>query len=233
MEPVLRALMLAAWLVAIAPVWATPAATAVPRVPEQVSNADWAHDMADFAARDAEHPPVQGGVLFVGSSSIRFWTSLAEDFPGVPVINRGFGGSQIRDSTWYSGRIVVPYAPRTIVFYAGDNDLEAGRSPQQVRDDFLAFVQRVRRDLPHTRIVYLSIKPSPSRARLMPAMVEANRLVREAAGRLENVEFVDVYTPMLGADGQPRPDLFLPDRLHMTPAGYALWRDLVAPYLQR
>lgn len=230
MNKFVRALALAAWLAAT-PAWA--ASTASPRVPEQVSSAGWAQDMDAFAARDAAHPPAKGGVLFVGSSSIRFWESLASDFPGTDVINRGFGGSQVRDSTWYADRIVVPYAPRTVVFYAGDNDLEAGRSPQQVRDDVVAFVQRVRRDLPETRIVYLSIKPSPARAGLMPAVVESNRLIRQAIAPLENVEFVDVYTPMLGADGQPRLELFGPDRLHMTPAGYALWRDLVAPYLQR
>lgn len=203
-----------------------------PSVPEQVSNAAWEEDMARFAKDDAAHPVKPGGVLFVGSSSIRFWTSLATDFPGVQTLNRGFGGSEIRDSTWYADRIVVPYKPRLIVFYAGDNDLNSGRSPQQVRDDFVAFVTRVRRDLPKTRIVYLSIKPSPSRAALMPKMAEANALIRTAAAGLKQIQFVDVYTPMLGADGQPRAELFGPDKLHMNAAGYALWRDTLRPYLQ-
>lgn len=206
---------------------------AAPKIPEQVSNADWEQDMQRFAQADAAHPPRPGGVLFVGSSSIRFWTSLAKDFPGVDTLNRGFGGSEIRDSTWYADRIVVPYKPRLIVFYAGDNDLNSGRSPQQLRDDFLAFVTRVRRDLPNTRIAYIAIKPSPARAALLPQVAQANALIRKAAAGLKQVDFIDVYTPMLGADGQPRADLFGPDHLHMNAAGYALWRDIVRPYLQR
>jgi lysophospholipase L1-like esterase len=204
-----------------------------PRIPEQVSNPAWEGDIARFQAQDAQQPPPRGAVLFVGSSSIRFWDSLATDFPGRQVINRGFGGSEVRDSTWYADRIVIPYAPRLIVFYAGDNDLNAGRTPQQVRDDFVAFVTRVRRDLPDTRIAYISIKPSPSRAQLLPQIAEANQLIREAGKRFKNVDFLDVYTPMLGADGQPRPELFREDMLHMKPAGYALWRQVVGPELAK
>lgn len=204
-----------------------------PRIPEQVSNPAWEGDIARFQALDAQQPPPRGAVLFVGSSSIRFWDSLATDFPGQKVINRGFGGSEVRDSTWYADRIVIPYAPRLVVFYAGDNDLNAGRTPQQVRDDFVAFVTRVRRDLPNTRIGYISIKPSPSRAQLLPQIAEANGLIREAAKRFKNVDFLDVYTPMLDASGQPRPELFREDMLHMTPAGYAIWRQVVAPELAK
>lgn len=206
---------------------------ATPKIPEQVSNPAWEEDMRRFEAADAAHPPPQHGVLFVGSSSIRFWETLATDFPGQPVINRGFGGSEVRDSTWYADRIVVPYAPRLIVFYAGDNDLAAGRTPAQVRDDFVGFVQRVRRDLPDTRIAYLSIKPSPSRAQLLPQVIETNQLIRHAASRLSRVDFIDVYSRMLDASGQPRPELFREDRLHMTRAGYEIWRDAVAPELAR
>ena len=204
-----------------------------PRIPEQVSNPAWEADMRHFAELDAQAPPPRHAVLFLGSSSIRFWDSLASDFPGQAVINRGFGGSEIRDSTWYADRIVIPYAPRLIVFYAGDNDLNAGRSPRQVRDDFLGFVARVRRDLPRVRIAFISIKPSPSRAQLLPAIAESNRLVREAARGLAQVDYLDVYTPMLGADGQPRAELFREDMLHMTPDGYAIWREVVAPELKR
>lgn len=209
----------------------TPAAT--PKIPEQVSNPAWEEDMQRFAQADAAHPPKPGGVLFVGSSSIRFWQSLASDFPGVDTLNRGFGGSEIRDSTWYADRVVVPYKPRLIVFYAGDNDLNSGRSPQQLHEDFLAFVTRVRRDLPGVRIAYLAIKPSPARAALLPKVTEANALIRKAAAGLKQVDFIDVYTPMLGKDGQPRAELFGPDQLHMNAAGYALWRDIVRPYLKR
>lgn len=207
-----------------------PAPQGPPRIPDQVSNADWEQDMQRFAAEDAASPPPRNAVLFVGSSSIRLWDTLAADFPGVAVINRGFGGSELRDSTYYADRIVIPYAPRQIVMYAGENDLQAGRTPQQVAADFRAFVLRVRRDLPKTRIAYLSNKPSPLRAGLLEAQRQANALIKAEAGRL-HVDYIDVFTPMLDADGQPRAELFVEDRLHMNRAGYELWRQKVAPYL--
>jgi lysophospholipase L1-like esterase len=225
------ACLLASLLTLLAACASAPASPAgPPLVPEQVSSTDWEADMQRFAAADAVTPPPKHAVLFIGSSSIRFWDTLATDFPGIPVINRGFGGSHIRDSTWYADRIVVPYAPRMIVFYAGENDLESGRSPQQVRDDFHAFVARVRRDLPGVRIAYISSKPSPLRVRMLEAERKANALIKGDARQL-NVLFIDVFTPMLDAHGQPRGELFGEDRLHMNRTGYELWTRVVAPHL--
>ena len=227
----LRHLLLASLLtLLIACAAAPPAPQGPPRIPEQVSNADWEQDMQRFAALDAASPPPRHGVLFVGSSSIRLWETLAEDFPGVPVINRGFGGSELRDSTHYVDRIVIPYAPRQIVIYAGENDLQAGRTPQQVEEDFRAFVRRVRRDLPKARIAYISNKPSPSRVGLLEAQRQANALIKAEAGRLR-FDYIDVFSSMLDSNGQPREELFIEDRLHMNRAGYELWRQKVAPYL--
>ena len=202
-----------------------------PRIPEQVSSPAWETDMQRFEAADAQSPPPRGGVLFIGSSSIRFWDTLAQDFPGVRVINRGFGGSELRDSTWYADRIIVPYAPRQILIYAGDNDLNAGRTPQQLRADFIAFVERVRRDLPKAKIAYISNKPSPSRAQLLPVQREANTLIAAEAQRL-GVDYIDIFTPMLDASGQPDESLFVEDRLHMNRAGYVIWQRAIAPYLK-
>lgn len=227
-----RPLLLALALGATLPALARTPAPAAPQVPTQVSNVAWAGDMAQFAAQDATNPPPHGGIEFIGSSSIRMWESLAADFPGQPVFNRGFGGSEVRDSTWYADRIVIPYAPCKVFFYAGDNDLNSGRSPAQVRDDVVAFVNRVHRDLPKTTVEIISIKPSPSRAQLLPAVVEANGLIRKALATLPNTGYTDVYTPMLGADGQPRAALFREDMLHMTPEGYAIWRKALAPKVQ-
>lgn len=227
-----RPLLLALALGATLPALARTPAPAAPQVPTQVSNVAWAGDMAQFAAQDATNPPPRGGIEFIGSSSIRMWESLAADFPGQPVFNRGFGGSEVRDSTWYADRIVIPYAPCKVFFYAGDNDLNSGRSPAQVRDDVVAFVNRVHRDLPKTTVEIISIKPSPSRAQLLPAVVEANGLIRKALATLPNTGYTDVYTPMLGADGQPRAALFREDMLHMTPEGYAIWRTALAPKVQ-
>ncbi|HJP98704.1 MAG TPA: SGNH/GDSL hydrolase family protein [Rhodanobacteraceae bacterium] len=193
----------------------------------------WQSDIGKLVADDSAHPPPQHGVLFVGSSSIRMWTTLARDFPGVPTINRGFGGSAIADSTHYAGRIVVPYRPRVIVMYAGDNDIEEGCTPRQVLDEFKAFVARVRRGLPNVAIVYISIKPSLARWSLWPQMHSANDQIARWARTQKRVTFVDIASRMLGAEGKPRPDLFRDDGLHMKPAGYAIWIEALKPVLAR
>lgn len=224
--------LFASLLVLLAACSSTPVAGSIqPRIPDQVSSVDWEQDMQRFEAGDVTAPPPQDAVLFIGSSSIRFWDTLAADFPGVPVINRGFGGSEIRDSTWYADRIVIPYQPRQVVLYAGDNDLASGRTPVQLHADFRAFVQRVRSDLPEMRIAYIANKPSPARAHLLQAQRQANALIAAEAARL-GVDYIDVFTPMLDAEGQPRTDLFIEDRLHMNRKGYELWRDTVAPHVQ-
>lgn len=189
-------------------------------------------EIQGFEATDRAAPPAPGGVVFVGSSSFHFWTDLAGDFPGVPVLNRGFGGSTLPDVIAVAPRIVLPYRPRLVVLYAGDNDLAAGRTPAQVLADYRAFVGMVRRQLPATRIVYVSIKPSPSRWALVDSMRAANRLVREEVARDTLQSYVDVFSPMLGADGRPRAELFVADSLHMTRAAYALWRDRLTPVVR-
>ena len=228
-RPLLLALALGLSVTGLAHALSPPAP---PQVPEQVSNVAWATDMTEFSRNDATSPPPRGGIEFIGSSSIRMWESLAGDFPGKPVFNRGFGGSEVRDSTWYADRIVIPYAPCKVFLYAGDNDLNSGRTPVQVRDDVVAFVQRVHEALPKTTVEYLSIKPSPSRAHLLPGINQANTLIREALSALPNTGYTDIYTPMLGADGKPDPALFREDMLHMTPAGYAIWTKAIAPKVQ-
>lgn len=191
----------------------------------------WDADIAAFEAQDKANPPARGGVLFIGSSSIRMWTTLAQDFPGVDVVNRGFGGSEIRDSTRYASRLIKPHAPRLVVLYAGDNDLMNGRTPRQVEKDFKDFVQRVRRQAPDAGIAFISIKPSPSRVQLLDQARDANRRIARAAATLKGVDFIDVMTPMLDAQGQPRAELFLEDMLHLNAEGYRLWTATVRPYL--
>src|SRR5690606_29107796 len=185
------------------------------------------------AAEDAASPPPERPVVFTGSSSVRMWSTLAEDFPGVPVLNRGFGGSQVRDAVWYADEVAVRYRPRQVLLYAGDNDINAGRTPEQVLHDVQAFVARLRRDLPGVRIGFLSIKPSPSREAQLPLQQAANRLVREWIATQRGIDYIDVATPLLDAGGRPDPRYFLGDRLHLNAQGYALWREAVAPYLLR
>ena len=205
-------------------------AIAVPSL-AQNTHAQWKDEIAALLAGDADRPPPQNGVVFVGSSSIHMWTSLATDFPGAPVVNRGFGGSEISDSTFYADRIVVPLHPRLIVFYAGDNDIYAGHSPDQVVTDFKAFVATVRARLPNTAIAFVTIKPSVARWALWPAMHQANDGIAAWASTQKDIRVVDVAAPMLDANGKPRPDLFRADGLHMTPAGYAIWIAALRPVL--
>jgi lysophospholipase L1-like esterase len=189
-------------------------------------------DIHQFEAADRRAPPPTGAVLFVGSSSIRMWETLAQDFPGVPTINRGFGGSQLGDVVYFADRIILPYKPRVIVVYAGDNDLEAGRSPHQVLSDFEQLVIHVLPRLPEARILFVSIKPSIARWRLVDEIREANALVRDYTTRDKRLVYVDVFTPMLDERGQPRPELFLEDGLHMNAKGYAIWRERIAPLIR-
>jgi lysophospholipase L1-like esterase len=198
-----------------------------------VVDAQWRESFAAFEAADQEKPVQPGGVLFVGSSSIRLWDSLEKQFDTLPgLTRRGFGGSRLSDCAAYLDRLVLAYQPRLVVLYAGDNDLNAGRTPQQVLQSYREFVQGVHQALPQTRIAYLSIKPSPSRAALLPAIRQANALIREHASHDARLDFIDVYQPMLGADGQPRAELFREDRLHLNAQGYALWHDVIATHLR-
>jgi lysophospholipase L1-like esterase len=185
-----------------------------------------------FEAADRANPPPLGGVVFIGSSSIRNWTNVAADFPGVPVLNRGFGGSTIADVVYYADRILLPYRPHLVVLYAGDNDLAMGRTPKRVVADYQAFIARVRSALPAARVAFVSIKPSPSRRILIPRAREANGRIRAIIARDSLQAYVDVFTPMLDGDGQPRPELFMADSLHMTRAGYLLWRARLAPVVR-
>ena len=221
---------LAFCLVLLAACTSAPSKTSGTSPPQASDSAQFEPEIAAFEQADSVVRRMPGGVVFVGSSSIRLWDSLPDDFPGTAVINRGFGGSRLRDATYFADRIVVPYQPRAVVLYAGDNDLAEGRTPQQVRDDFTAFVAKVRTSLPQVRIAFVSVKPSPARQALLRKAQETNDLVRDWAGRQQGVDYLDVSTPMLD-QGQPRAELFVDDRLHMNRNGYAIWAGVVGPWL--
>jgi lysophospholipase L1-like esterase len=185
-----------------------------------------------FESWDAQNSYPVNAILFVGSSSIRMWQT-AVSFPDLPVINRGFGGSCVSDVNHFADRIVLKYKPRTIVFYAGDNDIAAGKSPQQVFEEFRAFTKLVYDGLPETRIIWLPIKPSIDRWKLWPLMQEANASVKALAEWDEKLDYVDTATPMLTAGNKPRLDLFLDDGLHLNERGYVLWTAILKPTLDR
>ena len=197
------------------------------------TNKPFAKDVNAFIVSDRTNPPPQGAILFIGSSSIRLWKTLAADFPEYQVINRGFGGSQVIDSVNYFDLIVRPYRPRQIVMYAGGNDINAKKTPEQVFRDFQLFADKVRTAFPKTHLTYISVAPNPARWAQIDRVREANRLIREFIEAQRNMSFIDVHPHMLGQDGQPKPDIYVDDRLHMNPRGYAIWREVVGPYLKK
>jgi lysophospholipase L1-like esterase len=171
-------------------------------------------------------------IVFTGSSSIVFWESLSTDFPNKKVLNHGFGGSQTFEVLHFADRIITPYKPKQVVIYSGDNDIAAGKTPETVLADFNSLFNKIRSADKKTFITYISIKPSPSRRQFMPLMVKANQLVKDFLAARKRTSYIDVYTPMLLPDGNPKPELFKSDSLHMVPAGYKLWAGIVRPYLK-
>lgn len=194
------------------------------------AQSNWEKTIQAFEEQDAENPPEKGGILFVGSSSIRAWKT-DRDFPELDIVNRGFGGSQTSDVLYFMDRIVFPYEPRLIVVYVGDNDFAYGKSVERVWTDTTTFIETVHERLPETRIVYVAIKPSLARWNLVEKMRALNAKVQERAETDPLLDYLDIDTPMIGEDGRPRPELFIKDGLHMSEEGYALWNDLVRPYL--
>ena len=185
-----------------------------------------------FEKQDAKAAPPEGAVLFVGSSSIRMWHDrLAEDVAPLTVVGRGFGGSNMNDLLHYLDRVVIPYRPRAVVIYEGDNAIAQGVSPKMIADTFDQVVSAIHDELPGCRVYMLSIKPSPARWEMWPAMLRANRLLAEACAADDRLTYIDLSTPMLGNDGEPRPELYVKDRLHLTREGYELWRSILRPVL--
>ena len=189
----------------------------------------WEADIQRFEALDRTNPPPQRPIVFVGSSSIRFWRTITNDLAPYPVLNRGFGGSEVSDSVQFAERIVIKYNPKLVVMYAGGNDIHRGKTPEKVFDDFKAFVQKVTAALPETHVAYISIAPNPARWAEVDRVKATNELISKYAKEHPGVEFIDVFSHMLGADGTPRPEIFVEDRLHLNARGYALWTSIIKP----
>lgn len=197
----------------------------------EVSQVPWQADIERFEAEDAKNPPAKGGVVFIGSSSIAMWQTLPTDFPGQNVIKRGFGGSQLSDSVLFADRIVTPYEPKMVVLFAGTNDIASGKSADTVFADYQAFVAKVRAKLPTVRIAYIAITPAPSRMNKIDEFRKANWLIRQYSLTQNDLVFIDTFPAMLNEKGEPRPELFVEDQLHMNASGYAIWKKIIAPYL--
>lgn len=207
-----------------------PTEPAQAQPPTTVAEAPYEDVIRRFERRDERRPPAPGGVLFVGSSSIRLWKTLQTDMAPMHVINRGFGGSTTADVLRYVDRVVLPYRPRAIVYYAGDNDIGRDRqSPTQVADGFRRFVDVVAATGRQTDIYFVSIKPSPRRMKRWPQMHEANALVRSYARSAPHVSYIDVASHLLGPDGRPRARYYAKDGVHMVDAGYRVWTRIIKP----
>ncbi len=211
---------------------AAPALAAQTEPNAQPDPARFQRDIAEFEKWDRKNAFPANGVLFVGSSTIVMWPTRMS-FDGLPVINRGFGGSHISDVEFYFPQIVRPYKPAVIVFYAGDNDIASGKNPAQVLSDFERFVSLTKADLPDTTVIFISIKPSESRWALWSAMKEANEMIRQVCRKDSRLVYVDAASLLLSDEGRPDPACFLEDKLHMSPRGYQKWTELLRPVIDR
>ena len=202
------------------------------RPPTEDPAAKWGKTIRQFEDWDRKNSFPSDAVLFVGSSSIKLWPTR-EDFREFPVINRGFGGSQISEVNYFASRIVLPYKPKVIAFYAGDNDVAAGKSAKRVFEDYQKFVRLVHEKLPKTKIIFIAIKPSGSRWSLWPVMAQTNKMIEDFCDKDARLCYFDSATPLLTADGKPDDTLFLKDRLHLNDKGYRAWTKALKPILTR
>jgi lysophospholipase L1-like esterase len=195
--------------------------------------AKWEKEIAAYEEKDRTDPPPKDGILFTGASTIRKWTTLKEDFPGLPVINRGFGGSEILDCTHFADRIVFPYQPKMIFFRSGGNDIHNGKTPEQVFADFKEFVAKVHEKLPDTEIYFIAQNPTIARWSQREQELALNKMVEEYSTTTPKLKYIDISALPLDKEGQPRPELFVEDKLHFNAAGYKLLAEAIRPYLPK
>ena len=175
--------------------------------------------------------PLQGGVLFTGSSSIRFWKDPIKDFNNPNILNRGFGGSQLIDLVENFDRVILQYHPAKIVIYSGDNDVQAGKSAEIVYGNFCTLYGMIKAELPDAKVYYIAIKPSLNRWSKVLEMKKANTMINEFLNTKSNAFFVDIFSPMIGLEGKPQKKWFIEDGLHMTNEGYELWTKILSPFI--
>jgi hypothetical protein len=191
-------------------------------------------EIKEYKRQDSISFPKPNSILFVGSSSFAFWKTIKSDLPEFQVVNRGFGGSELSHAIMYADQIILPYKPKQVVIYSGENDIAVGNmNADSVKARFVKLFNLIRQELPKASILYVSIKPSPSRQHLMPEMAKANSLISEFLRNKKNTKFINIYPIMLDAQGNPRKELFVEDMLHMNSQGYAIWVKALKPYLER
>lgn len=192
----------------------------------------WKKEIAAFVDSDKKEFPKKTEILFVGSSTIRAWRTLEKDFPDFFIINRGFGGSHLEDANFYAPQIVFLYKPKLIVIYAGENDVGAGKSVERVFDDFKKFVNLTHKNLPKTRIIVVSLKPSLARWEFAPKSRELNNLIEAETKKNKRLLFVDLWSPMIDSNNEPKKEIYQADRLHINAEGYRIWRETLSPHIR-
>ena len=192
----------------------------------------WDKEIDYFADIDRRQNPPKDGILFVGSSSIRGWYNLRQSFPKLNVINRGFGGSRLEDVNYYFDKIVTPYNSKIVVLYAGENDVNEGIAPETVLESFRKFSTMFRAKFPKSKLIFVSIKPSPSRWKIADKFKQANNLIKTEIAKDKRAVFVDVWSTMLGTNGEPLPEIFKGDKLHLNEKGYEIWRKVLEKHLK-
>jgi lysophospholipase L1-like esterase len=186
-----------------------------------------------FEIQDSISMPAKGQILLVGSSTFRFWVTSKEDLVGYPIINRGFGGSQMSDMNFYFDRIVAKYEPKFILVYEGDNDLAANESPQLIFEDFKIFTEKVKTQLPNTKVGYCSIRPSIARTNIRDKQVEVNQLIENFCKKNKGFYFVDIYKEYFLSNGDLMADVFVSDKLHLNKQGYEIWTKATRKFLKK
>jgi len=199
----------------------------------EISAQPFIKEIEAFRRADSLSRPPENPILFIGSSSFTKWTTVSTDFPGRRILNRAFGGSSLPHLIQYADDVIFKYDPRQILIYCGENDLTGG--PHITADSVLQRFERlmslIRSRLPRVPVVFLSLKPSPSREALLPVMREANRLIEARIRKMRRTRYLDVHNPMLNADGSMKEDIYVSDRLHMNRKGYEIWIPLIRPIL--
>lgn len=197
-------------------------------------NFPFANEIREFKHRDSLNFPVRNGILFIGSSSIRLWNDLEQRFAGKPIIKRGVGGCELWQVVdFYTPYILFPYHPRKIFIYAGENDIAAGKNSGFVLTEFQKLWQMIHQQLPKAQIYFLSIKPSPSRAKYFNEMITANKLIREYLTGKPKSHFIDVSSVIYKENTSiPDSSLFKPDYLHLNSRGYDKWQQVLKPYVK-
>jgi lysophospholipase L1-like esterase len=190
-------------------------------------------EIKNFQREDSISPPPKDAILFVGSSSFRLWKNVKADFPKYTIINRGFGGSSLEDVFQYKEQIIYPYKPSQIVIYCGENDVASGVSAERVFERFKKLFLDIRSRLPNASIVFVSMKPSPSRKAFFNEVEKGNTMIKNYLVQQKQTHFVDVFRPMLDQKAKPKGELFLADSLHMNEKGYAIWKKALEPVLKK